>query len=123
MQNEDHNDDLGKHHQHTIRLSAEGHCEEDAEDIKRQQRNDRLTDGERYRLLELSEDFGQSAMLTMGDAEAHHKGEDQRRHRVENSRNFDRKIRGYLGRLIHLSHMQRRIDERREKPGACTIRK
>ena len=67
MEYQNDEDDLGKDHQDAICLSSKRHVEEDAEDIKWQERNDDLGDDARYDVLEFSEDIVHCAARFVGN--------------------------------------------------------
>ena len=82
MEYQNDEDDLGKDHQDAICLSSKRHVEEDAEDIKWQERNDELGDDARYDVLEFSEDIVHCAARFVGNTNASDKGEYKCTHHI-----------------------------------------
>ena len=80
MQHEDHGDHLDKHVDDAGYLSADGHVEENTEDMQGQQRDDHGLDQLDDDLFEISEGTMQGLSLNVREPQSDNKREDQSGH-------------------------------------------
>ena len=89
VERKDDGDDLGEDGDDAHGLARDGHVEENAEDIERQQGDDEPRNDPRHHVAELRGAALQRGQRAVGDAQAEHERQHQGRHDVDHGRYLD----------------------------------
>ena len=89
MEHENHEDNLSEDEQNMVGFARESHVQEDAEDVKGQERDDDFGDDARHYFLEFLEDVLHGAAAFMGNAQSSYEREHKCTHYIYHSRYLD----------------------------------